>query len=259
MDYLVLVIVLLILLIVVILVACQNNNIETMEPIFANTFPFQTYIINLERKPERYQSVKQQLDKIGIKNYQQWTATDGSQAKNEEFAGVAPELIKQNRAAAGCSSSHIRLWQHIAQNKLGWTLILEDDIHFHPDFLSLFYKYWKQVPNDAKILYLGHCYENHNKKNKDNVYSNHALCNHAYMINYKSAQYLLDNLVPVKEISDLAIYNHFANRPGSYLFNGENIVNDIRAHDYKEQNGGKCECEGIVYQDRMQHNSTINI
>lgn len=257
--YLVLALFLLILLIVIILVICRNNNIETMEPIFANTFPFQTYIINLERKPERYQSVKEQLDRIGIKNYYKWKATDGFAVKDEEITkyGIMQTLVDNSRAASACSASHVRLWRHIAENKLDWTLILEDDAHFHPDFLSLFYKYWKQVPTNAKIIFLGHCYADRNQKSTENVYSCQAMCNHAYMINHESARYLLDNLLPMHQISDMMIYEYFSNHSGSYIFNGENIVNGIRAHDYKNQNGKICTFEGIVYQNQEQHNITI--
>lgn len=74
------------------------------------------------------------------------------------------------------------------------------------------------------------------------------------MINSESGQYLLDNLLPMHQISDMMIYDHFKNHRGSYLFNGDAILNNVRPHDYKNNT---CTFEGIVYQNQEQYHSTI--
>lgn len=80
-----------------IIIALQINNKETMDPIEKNTFPFQTIIINLDRKPERYFYITTQLNKLGIKEYELLSATDGFKAKDDEMlkVGVSQKLIKE--------------------------------------------------------------------------------------------------------------------------------------------------------------------
>lgn len=253
------VIVIIFLLIIVFAIILLNTaeNGETMDPIEPNTFPFPIYIINLERKPERYRYIKQQLDNLGIKNYQQWRATDGFKVSDQEMLndGVNQKLISDGRGLSGCASSHIRIWKHIAENKLDWTLILEDDVHFHPDFVKLFHQYWKKTPIQSKIIYPG--FFESPLLSKQIVIRQNVLCLHGYMINSKSAQYLLDNLLPMDQPIDIVVANHFAWRDGSYVFNSWIDINGIVANDYKKNNGDKCMFNGIIYQNRQEYGRTI--
>ena len=115
----------------------------TMNAIPEESFP--VFIINLDRKPERYDYVINQLNIMGITDYTRISGTDGFKADPKEITtvGVSQILINKGKGLAGCAASHIRVWKHIAENNLGWSLILEDDAHFHPQFKELFPKYWK--------------------------------------------------------------------------------------------------------------------
>jgi len=267
-NILYLIIIILILLIIIFIIIINNNNInnesiETMDQVNLKTIPI--FIVSLDRKPERYEYVATQLDSMGMKNYKKWSATDGYNTDIKEIIadGITEKLIeKGNKAEVGCASSHVRLWKYIATKKLGWTLILEDDAHFHPEFISLFHKYWKRVPIDAKIIFPGHggqCMTIFQKNRSSLVIQNYTLCLHAYMINWESAQYLLDELVPMDKIVDVAIYDHFADHYGSFIFNGNAKVNEIRPDDYKLSKGKKCECDGIIYQNQEEYISTLKI
>ena len=66
---------------------------------------------------------------------------------------VTSELISMGRGLVGCTSSHIKLWQHIADNNLGWVIILEDDSNLHPKFPELLLEYLKEIPNRAEIVF----------------------------------------------------------------------------------------------------------
>lgn len=99
--------------------------------------------------------------------------------------GVTAELA-QRKGLAGYTSSHIQLLRHINENKMGWTLILEDDTHFHPQFIDLFLKYWEQVPKDAKIVFIGHCAISHIEQSTELVIAEPAMCTHAYIMGRSS-------------------------------------------------------------------------
>ncbi len=223
------------------------------------SFPFEVFIINLDRKTERYTYVSDQLDKLGITNYQRVSAVDGFHISKEELMkyGLGHNMsIRQG--IAGCAASHISLWKHILDNKLDWTLILEDDAHFHPNFTELFPSYWKEIPANAKIIFPGYCGGDDVKNNDQLVIEKSVMCLQAYMINHESAKYLLDNLLPMDQSIDIVIENHFAKHPGSYIFNDRVTIDGIRPMDYKEQNGNRCMFDGIVYQNRKDQGSTIH-
>jgi len=243
--------------IIIILSKSNDTFVEKMDVIEPNTFPFQTFIINLDRKKERYDYVAKQLDNLGISNYKRWSATDGFNIDPTEMIsdGISQKLINRGKGLAGCASSHIRIWKHIRDNKLDWTLILEDDVHFHPQFIEIFYKYWKHVPIDAKIVFPG--YYDMPKNNKQLILNQSVMCLHAYMLDCKGADYLLENLLPFNTAIDVHITEHFRNNYGSFIFNGMVTINNIRPDDYKLNNGDKCMFNGIIYQNREEYGRTI--
>ena len=235
----------------------ENDNVEKMDCITSEIFSFPIFIVNLDRTPERYKYVSTQLDKMGITNYQKWSATDGFKIDPEEMIsdGISEQLIDSGKGLAGCASSHVRLWKHIKENKLDWTLILEDDVHFHPQFIILFYKYWKRVPIDAKIIFPG--FYDVPKNDVQIIIQQSVMCTHGYMLNYKGAEYMLNNLLPIIEPIDQQITKHFENNYGSFIFNGGARINGIRPDDYKINNSDKCMFNGIIYQNREEYGRVI--
>jgi GR25 family glycosyltransferase involved in LPS biosynthesis len=250
----------LLILLLVIFLSIPNDPIEKLDPICFenNTFPFDVYIINLERDKERYKYVCKQLRDIGITYYKRWEATNGFSIDPKEMIshGVHELLIKQGKGLAGCAMSHILLWEHIAKYKSGWTLILEDDCHFHPDFMKLFPEYWKHIPKDAKIIFPG--YGNTPRDIHHPVLNQQTLCTHGYMVNWESAEYLLKHIIPMQNKPiDVLIEEHFKYKRGSYIFNGNVNIHGIVPHHYKTKHQDQCEFCGIIYQNRKDFNRTI--
>lgn len=255
-------IVILIVIIILLTVAFRPPAPEAppMEDIPEGTFPFPIFIINLDRKPERYEYISKQLNDMGLTGYTRISATDGFKVDHKEMIdlGISPKLIQNGKGLAGCASSHVRTWKHIAENKLGWSLILEDDAHFHPQFMELFSKYWKHVPNNAKIIFPGYCAPDHVEKSPKLVIDNGVMCLQGYMLSWEGAQYLLDKLLPMELPVDIEIVEHFRRRSGSYIFNGNVTVDGIRPNNYKESNGRRCMFNGIIYQNHEEQGSTIH-
>lgn len=224
-----------------------------------STFPFPIYIINLDRKPERYDYVRNQLDAMGITGYERISAVDGFHTSTEDLVqfGVTPELTARG-GIAGCASSHIKVWRLIAERKLDWTLILEDDAHFHPNFLELFHAYWKHVPKTAKIIFPGYCVDAAVEQTSNAIIERAVMCLQGYMLSWEGAEYLLNQIVPINDPIDIAIDHHFQKAGQSYIFNGNATVDGIRPNDYKEANGRRCMFNGIIYQNHQEQGSTIH-
>lgn len=225
-------------------------------------FPYQVFVIGLDRKPERYEDIKTQLVSMKMPRYQRWSAVDGFSLDAETLVsyGVTEELAKRP-GLAGCAASHINVLKHIRDNKIDWALVLEDDAHFHPNFLQLFKQYWNQVPKDAYMVYPGHCGSPEEEKktlnpNIPGVFS----CTHAYMTSWEGAAKILDSIIPVTDPIDITFVQHFMKEPigSAVAFNGNALINGIRPNDYKDQNGDKCEFNGIIYQNQRAHGSTIH-
>jgi GR25 family glycosyltransferase involved in LPS biosynthesis len=244
----------------------ENKYELTSQP--ERKFPYSIYIINLARKPERYIYVKEQLDRMGISDYYRIIGVDGFETSREDLVkfGLTYELTER-RGIAGCAASHIKMWKFIAENKLGWSLILEDDAHFHPNFLELFNEYWVNVPklgiqawkpHIAKIVFAGFCTDNSVEQTEQLVVEHEAMCLQGYMLSWEGAQYLLDNLLPMNDPVDISINEHFKLNPGSFVFNGNAKIKGIRPNDYKEANGRQCMFNGIIYQNHEQQGSTIH-
>lgn len=266
MDFVIIICIIILLIIIIISLYFLFTNSEMMTPVNvemmthleSNSFPFPIYIINLDRKPERYEYVRNQLDNLDLNNYQRWLATDGFRTSDDEMLtfGVTLKLIER-RGIAGCAASHIRLWRHLVEHKLGWTLILEDDVHFHPEFKSLFSEYWNHIPNNAKMIFPGYCCGG-NYKSHDLIVETHVMCTHAYMISHVGAQYLLDKLLPISHPIDIIISDHFRDARGCYVVNGNSVINGTRPNDYKDKNGERCMFDGIIYQNQEDQGSTIH-
>ena len=236
----------------------SENMQEFMDPISNNSFDFPIYIINLDRKVERYTYVRNQLDKMKITNYRRVSAIDGFKLTTDKLLsfGLTSELAER-KGLAGCAASHIKVWKHIAENKLGWTLILEDDAHFHPDFMKIFSEYWKHCPKNAKIIFPGFSTDASVENSNKMIIEKSVMCTHAYMLRWQGAQELLDNLLPISQPVDIALDNYLKDK-GCFIFNGNISIDGLRPNNYKEANGRRCMFNGIVYQNHEEQGSTIH-
>lgn len=103
----------------------------------------------------------------------------------------------------GCLLSHYNIYLDIVKNKYRTALILEDDVEFVENFVCLYDEFFKRVPKNYYILYLG---GNHQHK-IENISENVAriyftLTTHSYMITYKTAKELIEFFNSISEFRE---------------------------------------------------------
>lgn len=112
-----------------------------------NYFFDHIYLLNLERRNDRLENMRDTLDKIGISNYEVFTAIDGEKTHNQHIHSVNPGVL-------GCYMSHIAIMEDAAAKKYERILILEDDVIPHHKINQLSHNLYN-IPKDWSIIYLG--------------------------------------------------------------------------------------------------------
>jgi GR25 family glycosyltransferase involved in LPS biosynthesis len=116
------------------------------------------HLVNLARRKDRLERFKA--------NHESWTkrvclkpAIDGrSLTLTPALARLfMPNDFMWKKAIMGCALSHLSLWINLANEHPSCEnyLILEDDVKFHPDWLSVWEEASKHIPEDYDVLYLG--------------------------------------------------------------------------------------------------------
>lgn len=99
-----------------------------------------TFIINLDRVPERLEFVLTNCHKSGLSHVTRWPAVDGERLQDYKIENYTPHKGVRWELTNGeiaCFESHRRLWQHIIAKGHQRALILEDDIIFSWSFSTI--------------------------------------------------------------------------------------------------------------------------
>lgn len=180
--------------------------ILTTKPLLENDI--KVFVINLDRTPQRYQKITQQLQKNGL-NYERFNAIDGYlleivDDKGLKFSGQDiksnPKLLLPNSyytircpsedveyysdfsmlartltaGEFGVYCSHREIWYKMVQENIPYALILEDDSVFSTNFREEFLKAISTLPSYWDFVYL-HMILHAKTKALQNVYNNPLL------------------------------------------------------------------------------------
>lgn len=104
------------------------------------------YVINLDRRPDRYESFKQELVKHNIADVERFSAVDGTTILANKIPLLAGEI--------GVLESHLAIIKKCKEDGVKNVLILEDDVYFTPEINNLD-EYINSVPNDWDFIYFG--------------------------------------------------------------------------------------------------------
>jgi len=108
-------------------------------------FPFQpmrVFVINLARSTERRRLMEDTLAGTGL-DYEFFPAVDGAKINSpyESYysseAAISSHGKELSTGEIGCALSHIAIYQKIVDEKIAFSLILEDDVALAPEILTV--------------------------------------------------------------------------------------------------------------------------
>lgn len=157
------------------------------------------FVINLERRPDRWAFVAPKVEAAGFTNIQRYNAVDARQPEMCEAAyqslGAPKRHPTFNRdfdeypGTYGVFLSQVSLWKKIVDEQIPVATIFEDDAMFHTEWATLAPMYYEQTPKDYDVLFLGAQFEFASKYHVD---QGPVFCLHAYTVTLNGAKKLLD-------------------------------------------------------------------
>jgi GR25 family glycosyltransferase involved in LPS biosynthesis len=127
-----------------------NDEIQFLE----KNIDFKTFIINLDRRRDRWDSISKKLQDINIIRY---PAIDGSKLKNSEQLQRIFDNNDYNmrKGMVGCALSHIKLYIDLYNSNDNIYCIMEDDIKLSSRFREKLIYLYSKLPDNWDICYLG--------------------------------------------------------------------------------------------------------
>jgi GR25 family glycosyltransferase involved in LPS biosynthesis len=116
--------------------------------------------INLDRRPDRRQSVEQQLSEYTGSVYR-FVAKDARVYRfTQDELGVfaKADFMREPHIAKAimCNFlSHYDLWDFMTERRLSKMVILQDDVVLKPNFVSYVHAMAQYLPEDAEVVWLG--------------------------------------------------------------------------------------------------------
>lgn len=165
----------------------ENGHIKSSQSSSAKLYD-KIYVISLDRTPERYASVKKQLDKFNL-NHERFSAVDGKlitvkdlernqiiqwpkigppngyyrnadlkinyhSYKDAEFHYITDKCLL-NCGELGCAMSHRAVWSDIVKHKYKKAIVLEDDITIlEKNFNKKLSGVMNNLPDDFDVFFL---------------------------------------------------------------------------------------------------------
>lgn len=105
-----------------------------------NDFFDRVFVINLDRRVDRLDSISSQLGLLDIE-FERYSAVD--------------QLEINSTGIVACATSHLNVIQLAKRREYKSILVLEDDCLFNEDFLDTFDRLSKEIPDTWDMFYLG--------------------------------------------------------------------------------------------------------
>jgi len=116
----------------------------------------QTYLINLDRNPERLSAMTARLKDLSIP-FERVPAIDGHAMREEDFQTFIKSRPRRGkdwtRGKMGCLLSHQSVWQKIVEGDQEYAAVLEDDLHMADDLHAVLSSF-EWVPHGADLVRL---------------------------------------------------------------------------------------------------------
>ncbi len=120
------------------------------------------FLINLDRRSDRWESSRQQLEWAGFTDTRRWSAFDGATGNVRESLqpfGIQQLLDREDflslPGAQGCAVTQVTLLQHIIEQGYPRACIFEDDIRFSRGWHQLGPAFLSRTPGHFDLLFMG--------------------------------------------------------------------------------------------------------
>lgn len=176
----------------------KNVNVE-MKDFAGNIF---VNVINLPFRKDRRERINAIMN-LNETEFEFFEGTYGNTLSDRDLNYVTNRSrYNLSKGSIGCSISHIKLWEYIAQQSSNDIfIILEDDVILYPGFKNTIYKLTKNLPVDYDIIFLG---SNSTRGRDVSYYVNANLFKsfnprrglYAYLVNPRSSKKLVKLIKP---------------------------------------------------------------
>jgi hypothetical protein len=120
------------------------------------------FVINLDRRPNRWESSRSQIEWAGFTDVRRWSAFDGATGNvRESLRRFSIDLLADREhflsqpGSQGCAVSHLTVLQHIIDQGYPQACIFEDDIRFSRSWHQLAPAFLRTTPRSCDLLYMG--------------------------------------------------------------------------------------------------------
>lgn len=110
------------------------------------------YCVNLDKRPDRLENFKNQVEKYDLGEFTRVSAVDGSELNLSDYTSTL------SSGELGLILTNIKIINEASQSNFEKILILEDDCHFEDEVVNID-NYFDYLPSDCDMLYMG---GNHN-------------------------------------------------------------------------------------------------
>jgi len=222
-------------------VTARNDPI-VVDPVFTEYLPGspdktklgfdEVYLINLERREDRYSRMKYNFDQLGV-DFNLAPAVDGRQIDQQYLLKnnikMLPEFSEPYHGRPltfgeiGCFMSHHKIWEDVIESGHDIVLVFEDDIRFEPYFvqkLDYLFAELRKIPDRWDLVFLGRKILHNSdepwlESSSQLVEVDYTYWTLSYILTRKGAQKLLaanplPKMVPVDEFIPI-MYNRHPN------------------------------------------------
>ena len=215
----------------------NNYSIKTCKLKLATEYLTKIFVINLERRPDRYEKFVKNVNEHGFDNKEitRINAVDGKNIKYKDYSNILDKNknIQNNLYVLACHLSHRKIWKQVMDDDKvkndDIVLVFEDDVFFTDNFKERFnmvLKNFKKIEGD-KILYIGGKFlKNYTYKKdditqyflkiNDNLYNKKEYINSSYKYERTTHSYVLNKGLcrllyqeSLKKIESILAVDHF--------------------------------------------------
>lgn len=161
------------------------------------------YVLNLKKRKDRLEHIKNELHKIECNNYHIFESVDGSTIENK---------TRLKSGMFGLIKTYLNLHKELCKKNYEDVLIIEDDCVFCENFNSLLETYISNVPKNWDFLYFGanHNYHIGNVTDKINdkvIKLNNSYSAHCVLLKKKVFDDLIFNIMSFSTENDVMMAN----------------------------------------------------